>query len=98
MSETIFEVLESGPIVAGDDDMGYLVTINGSYLNLWSSIVESRGPGRAEAVVWRSIDCRATNLPEGLYKLSAAEALDMGKAWLDEILSDLQDQGAEDES
>ena len=75
--------------------MGYLVTINGSYLNLWSSIVEDNRPGHhMPVVVWRTIDCRATGLPEGLYKLSAADAWDMGKAWLAEILADLESDAA----
>jgi hypothetical protein len=93
VSNTIFEVLEYGPIVAGDEDMGYLVTINGSYLHLWSSQVEEHTQWRAQAV-WNNIDVRATDLPDGLYKLSAADAWDMGKAWLAEILADLN---AEDE-
>lgn len=89
MSSTIFEVLEYGPIVAGDEDMGYLVTINGSYLNLWSSILQSR----TSVVVWNNIDCRSGH-PD-LYTLTVAKAKDLGDEWLAEILKGLD---AEDES
>lgn len=51
MSSTIFEVLGCGPIVAGDEAKGYLVTINGSYLNLWSSVVRKPGTYGGAAVL-----------------------------------------------
>lgn len=89
MSSTIFEVLEQGPIVAGDEDMGYLVTINGSYLNLWSSIVEERRPGTyMPVVVWNNIDCRPTG--QDMYSMTSAKAWDLGKEYLREVLSDIE--------
>lgn len=94
MSSTIFEVLSYGPIVAGDEDMGYLVTINGSCLNLWSSVVVHRRDWDKASqpcwTEWNNIDCRATNLPNGLYACTAADAWEMGKAWLAEILADIE--------
>ena len=32
---TIFDVLEYGPIVAADEELGVLITVNGSYYNIW---------------------------------------------------------------
>lgn len=98
MSSTIFEVLESGSIVAGDEEMGYLVTINGSYLNLWSSCHATYSSTRGLSEIrWNNIDCRATNLPRGLYECTAANAWDMGKEWLAEILADLNGERDLDE-
>jgi len=73
MSMTIFDVLSNGPIVACDEELGLLVTINGSYLNLWAS----RRDG------WENVECQSGH-PD-LYTLTAARAIDLGEEWLAEI-------------
>ena len=34
--QTIEEVLEYGPICAADMELGFIVTINGAYVNFWT--------------------------------------------------------------
>lgn len=87
MSSNIFEVMQMGPIVFSDEDYGCLITINGSYLNWGSSIVET-GRNGAQTVVWRNIDCRPTNLVNGICALPTGEAMAMAEAWFrDEVES-----------
>jgi hypothetical protein len=73
----IHDVLGYGPICASDEDVGALVTVNGSYVNLWVS--DGRGG-------WSNTDCRSGH-PD-LYTLTAAQALDLAqdclKDWLKE--------------
>lgn len=79
---TIFEVLDCGPIVAKDEELGLLVTVNGSYLNLW---VERPGKLLVSGYVmgWENTDCRCGH-PD-LYTLTVAKAMDLAEEWLKEI-------------
>lgn len=70
---TIYEVLESGPICAGSEELGLLVTVNGSYVNLWVS----DGTGG-----WTNTDCKSGH-PD-LYKLTGADMIDLAERCLDE--------------
>jgi hypothetical protein len=78
MSNTIFDVLEYGPICAADEDSGALVTINGSYVNLW---MPSSTPGQ-----WVNTDCVANDAWGDLYNRTAAAMIDRAeeclKHWL----------------
>lgn len=73
-NSTIYDVLESGPIVAKNEELGLIVSINGSYLNLWVS----DGDGG-----WNNTDCRSGH-PD-LYELSTARAMELGEEWLRDI-------------
>lgn len=88
----IYEVLEYGPIVACDEDFGCLVTINGSYLNLW---VLQRQPYPRGPESWTNTDCRTWG-GDGvdLYKVTAAQAMAFAEAWLEEIRSPDGDDNA----
>lgn len=55
---TIFDVLAYGPIVSGNEELGLLVTVNGSYYNLWVS----RGDGK-----WENTDCASPGAPDSNY-------------------------------
>ena len=74
IGSSIFEVLEMGLVGAGSEELGYLITINGAYLNFWGS----RGEGR-----WENTDCRYCH--KDLYQKTAAEAWDECKKWAKEI-------------
>lgn len=79
---TIFDIIdEYGPICAADENMGYLVSVNGSYLNLW---VES-SPGR-----YANIDCSA--MPKNLYEATGAEMIDLAEQALKEWTSPPEDE------
>ena len=70
---TLFEMLEYGPIVASDADWGLVVTINGSYLNLWVS----RGDNSFE-----NTEARSLGIDNGLHDLPITKAMELGQSWL----------------
>jgi hypothetical protein len=83
----IYDVLELGPIVAQDEDMGCLITINGSYLNFW---VE-RDFGRYE-----NTDCRSFSETE-LNTLTWVQAMDIAEKYLKEVIFEATIQDEEEE-
>ena len=80
----IYDVLELGPIVASDAEYGLVVTINGSYLNLW---VE-RELGRYE-----NTDCRSYS-ETVLGDLTWIKATELAEEYIKEIIfvSTIQDE------
>ena len=74
----IFEVLEYGPIVAGDEDCGVLVTANDSYMNLWVKQSEN---------AWTNTDCRPNSEFGDMYSRTAADYWDRGKQCLADWLT-----------
>jgi len=83
---TIFEVLGHGPIVAKDEDLGLLVTINGAYLNLWEGRTRhgfNQHGAPMESASWENTDCRCGH-PD-LYTLTVAKAMELAEEWLEEI-------------
>jgi hypothetical protein len=79
----IFEVLEYGPIVAQDEDAGLLVTVNGSYLNLWVL----RGNGEFD-----NTECRALDSADGLF----TQVMDHADEYLKEVVFRHAMEGQED--
>lgn len=89
----IHQVLEYGPIVASDEEADSLITINGSYLNLWVS----DGDGGYD-----NVDCRTWHLnrhPDNedstLYNSYVAEVMDLAEAWLKELREGPPDEDEE---
>lgn len=73
---TIHEILETNIIIASDEELGCLVTVNGSYWQLWLEVE----PGRFDCR-----DAKATDFGlDGLYKQNTADLIDEGKAKLEE--------------
>ncbi len=56
---SIYEVLGYGPIIACNEDLGLLVTVNGAYYNLW---VLNHRDGN-----WTNTDCSSPGAPDSLY-------------------------------
>ncbi len=81
---TLNEMLEYGPIVAHDEELGLYVTVNGSYLNLWRTALVSRS-GEQE---FENIDCRSRYF-EGKrttwLQHSVLQVQQWAEEWLEEI-------------
>lgn len=74
----IHELLGYGPVVAGAEDLGVLVTVNGAYLNLWA------GDGER----FENTDCRHLPSRTGgrdLREVPVGEAMDLAAAWIHEL-------------
>lgn len=90
----IWGVLEYGPIVAQDAELGFLVTINGSCLNLWSLPIGKKrhriaGALREFRTSWECVDIRSFPTANGLYTVTVADAMGMGEKWLEEIKQEM---------
>lgn len=72
----IYDVLELGPIVAQDAELGILITINGSYLNLFIE----RDFGRYE-----NTDCRSFS-ETVLSGLTWIKAMELAENYLKEVI------------
>ena len=84
--QTIEEVLEYGPICAADMELGFIVTINGAYVNFWTQarlLKDDYGyyPGKnSPGGLWENTDCYSLGKgSDGLYGITAAEMWDIGK-------------------
>ena len=84
----IFEVMQYGPIVACDEELGLLVTVNGAYFNLWVS----RGDGEFENTTCSSPGAPDTESP--LLWKTVKRAEKRLKEWIseDEENEDEQDE------
>lgn len=78
----IFEVMEYGPICAGDQEFSILITVNGAYLNLWvGDVVDG----------FHNTDCRSLEVPDdgnGLYAITAANMKDQAEEYLKDIIGE----------
>lgn len=61
----IHEVLQYGPICASDEELDWLVTLNGAYANLWVGNFEGD---------YQNTDCMSGH--DDLYKLTGAQMID----------------------
>lgn len=86
MAQSIFEVMEYGPIVFSDEETGVLITVNGSYFNWWYR----RGRRSDGTPTWENTECRATGLDRGLYEPSATlkSLMDRAEQWFQEVMSE----------
>lgn len=83
---TIFQVVEYGPICAADEDTGWLVTVNGAYVNLWVPCGDGWVPGGDGS--YTNTDLEPTNAgSDGLHKMTGAQMLDRAKECLTEWLN-----------
>jgi len=85
---TLYEVLEYGPIVAQNEELGILITANGSYLNFW--IAESHDQ-------WTNTECRSFDFDGNkcIMDLSLSKVVEKAEQWLDEVLeNELNEQNA----
>ena len=85
MAQSIFEVMEYGPIVFSDEETGVLITVNGSCFNWWVRRETVRGDEK-----WVNTECRATSLDRGLYEPSATlkSLMDRAEQWFQEVMSE----------
>ena len=75
----IHEVLTYGSVVASDEDLDILITVNGAYYNIWCG--DYNGD-------YTNTDCRATDFDGGLYGQDFVKVADKAKEILEEILSE----------
>ena len=80
MKLNVFEMLDYGPIVAKNEELGLLVTVNGSYLNLW--VLQELD---SDGTTFQNTDCRNLSADNGLYGLEIVELMDRAEKWLKEI-------------
>jgi hypothetical protein len=78
MPSTLTDVLSYGPIVAHDEDYNILVTVNGSYFNIWVEWDES---------TWNNTDCYATGFENGLYGQDMAKVIERAEEILESLLN-----------
>lgn len=81
----IHELLGYGPIVFSSEEVGVVITINGSYLNWWHE--SSNG--------WHNSDCRSGH-PD-LYTLSVSDAMDLAERWFNEVMNGTDDEEQDEE-
>jgi hypothetical protein len=82
----IYEVLQYGPILASNQELGVLITINGAYLNAWVS-AKTAPDGD---VLWTNTEAydmaSRTGSETGLYGLGMTDAMDAAEALLAEVI------------
>lgn len=84
----IHEVMEYGYIVASDEDLNILITVNGAYYNIWCGDYSGS---------YTNTDCRATSFDGGLYDQDFVKVTDKAKEILDEILSESDEEDEDEE-
>lgn len=94
MNDPIHTVLEYGPIVAGDEDLGILITVNGAYFNVWVGEFWREGGwsswSNTEAYDMRSrvIDRHESEQPsDGLYGLHITDVMDAAAELLNTLIT-----------
>ena len=85
---SIHEVIEYGYIVASDEDLDILITVNGAYYNIWCGDYSGS---------YTNTDCRATGFDGGLYGQDFVKVVDKAKELLEEILSEGEEDQEDDE-
>lgn len=75
---TMAEVLESNMAVCCDDDTGLMITVNGSYLQVWSPFPDGS---------WDCRDCRCT-AGKSYASMTFGEIHDAAAEYLDECLNE----------
>ena len=73
----LFEVLELGSIVAQDEEMNLIVTINGTYLNLFT----------INGNEFENIDCRSFDNIK-LSEISWVQATELGEQYIQDVLKE----------
>ena len=84
----IHDVMEYGYVVASDEDLDILITVNGAYFNIWCGDYSGQ---------YTNTDCRTTGFDNGLYGQDMVKVADKAQKILEEILSEGQEEESEDE-
>lgn len=81
----IAEIFECGPIVFVNEDLGVVITINGSYLNWWN--------------VSDKVDCRDARSTDGkpFHEMTWVAAMDAAEEWFNEVIANEDDEGSGDQ-
>ena len=83
----IHEVMEYGYIVASDEELDILVTVNGAYYNIWAGNYNGN---------YTNTDCRATGFDGGLYGQDMVKVTDKAQQILEEVLSESNEEQEEE--
>lgn len=84
----IHQVLEYGYIVASNEDLDILITVNGAYYNIWCGDYDGN---------YTNTDCRATDFGDGLYGQDFVKVADKAKEILEEVLSEGDEEQDDEE-
>lgn len=84
----IHEVLEYGYIVASNEDLDLLITVNGAYFNIWCGDYNGN---------YTNTDCRATGFEGGLYGQDIVKVAEKAEKILEEILSENDEEEENEE-
>ena len=82
----IHEVLTYGSVVASNEELDILITVNGDYFNIWCGDYNGN---------YTNTDCRATGFDGGLYGQDIAKVTDKAQQILEEILSEDNEEDEE---
>lgn len=74
----IHEVLEYGYIVASNEELDILITVNGAYYNIWAGDYSGN---------YTNTDCRATGFDGGLYGQDIVKVTEKAEKILEEIVN-----------
>lgn len=78
----IYEVLEYGPIVASNEEFGILITVNGSYFNLWYGVDGE----------YNSTDCYSLGADNGLYGLKIVDIMERASKILNDVINEVNNE------
>lgn len=84
--KSIHEVLAYGSIVATNEDLDILITVNGAYFNIWCGDYNGK---------YKNTECYATGFENGLCGQDMAEVVERAEAILEEILAGDAEEGEE---
>lgn len=82
----IHEVLEYGYVVASNEDIDILITVNGAYFNIWCGDFSGS---------YNNTDCRATSFDNGLYGQDMVKVVEKAEKILEDVVNG--DEEEEDE-
>lgn len=84
----IHEVLTYGSVIASNEALDILITVNGAYFNIWCGDYSGN---------YTNTDCQTTGFDGGLYGQDFVKVTDKAQEILDEILNEgnEEDEGEE---
>lgn len=81
---TVHQVMEYGPIVASNDELDILITVNGSYFNFWAGDFNGN---------YTNTDCRSIDRGiNGIHGVSITELMDEAEQYIEDALSELDEE------
>lgn len=88
MTNSIHEVITYGSIIASDEELDILITVNGAYFNIWCGDYSGK---------YTNTDCIATGFEDGLYGQDMVKVVDRAEKILEGILSESRDEEENDD-